>query len=210
MPTLLHINSSPLGDASISRHLTKEFVENWQRAHPGGQVIERDLTTSGIVPIDANWIGASFTPEDARTPAQQETLKLSETLIAELQNAEEYVFGVPMHNFTVASTLRLWIDQIVRPGLTFAFGEDGRPSGLLKNKKASFLVACGGVYGAGSAMASFNFVEPYLRTLFGFLGVTDTHFLEAGGVSAVNHGKVDRATFLQPHVEAVRDRFQTA
>ena len=210
MSTLLHINSSPLGDASISRHLTHEFVENWQRAHPDSQVIHRDLTTSGIVPIDANWIGASFTPEAARTPAQQETLKLSETLIAELQNADEYVFGVPMHNFTVTATLRLWIDQIVRPGLTFSFGENGVPAGLLKNKKASFLVAAGGVYGAGSAMASFNFVEPYLRTLFGFLGVTDVHFHEAGGVSAVNHGKVDRGTFLQPHVEAIRDRFQTA
>ena len=209
MPTLLHIDSSPMGDASISRHLNGEFVQHWQRTHPTGQIISRDLTTSALPLITAEWIGASFTPEDAQTPAQQEVLALSGTLIAELEAADEYVFGVPMHNFTVASAFRLWIDQITRAGKTFAF-VDGAPIGLLKGKKATFLIAAGGVYGPGTAMASFNFVEPYLRTIFGFLGVTDTHFYTAGGVAALNHGQVDRATFIEPHVEAIRAQFQAA
>ena len=210
MNTLLEIDSSPLGaEASISRHLTAEYVRQWQRAHPGGEVITRDLATSSLPAITAEWIGASFTPADALAPGQREALALSDTLIAELEAADEYVIGVPMHNFTVAANLRLWIDQIVRPGKTFAF-TDGTPAGLLKNKKAQFLIASGSVYGAGSAMASYNFVEPYLRTLFGFLGVMDTTFLAAGGASAVNHGKIDRQSFLDPHVQAIRSQFQLA
>jgi FMN-dependent NADH-azoreductase len=209
MPTLLHIDSSPLGEASISRHLTHEFIENWKKANPDGKVVTRDLTSTSIAPINAAWIGAVFTPETARTPAQNELLTLSDTLVAELQAADEYVFGVPMHNFSIPSVLKLWIDQVIRAGKTFAY-VDGAPKGLLPGKKATFLIASGGAYDAGTAMASFNFVEPYLRTIFGFVGVTDTSFLNAGGAAALNYGKIDRQTFLQPHVESIRASFKAA
>jgi FMN-dependent NADH-azoreductase len=208
MNILLEIDSSPLdATASISRYLTAAYVEQWKIAHPNGQVIRRDLASSHLPAITAEWIGASFTPPEALTPGQRESLTLSETLIAELEAADEYVIGVPMHNFTVAANLRLWIDQIVRAGKTFAY-VDGTPAGLLKHKKAQFLIASGGVYGPGTAMASYNFVEPYLRTVFGFIGVTDTSFLAAGGASAVNHGKIDRQTFLNPHLQTIRSQFQ--
>ena len=98
---------------------------------------------------------------------------------------------------------------MARAGKTFAF-VDGRPVGQLKGKKATFLVASGGVYGPGSAMASYNFVEPYMRTLFGFLGVTDALAYAAGGASAVNHGQMDRETFLHPHLAAVQELFPAA
>jgi FMN-dependent NADH-azoreductase len=81
---------------------------------------------------------------------------------------------------------------------------------LLKGKKATFLIASGGVYGRGTAMESFNFVEPYLRTIFGFLGVTETHFHAADGAAALNYGKVDRAAFFEPHLAAIRARFAAA
>ena len=209
MPTLLHIDSSPLGEASISRHLTSEFVQNWKLANPDGKVITRDLTATTISPISAAWVGASFTPQDALTPAQKDLLALSDNLIAELFAADEYVFGVPMHNFSVPSVFKLWIDQIVRVNKTFSYAT-GTPVGLITGKKATVLIASGGVYDAGTAMASYNFVEPYLRTVLGFLGVTETNFLAAGGVSAVNHGQIDRQTFLQPHIESVRAQFQPA
>jgi FMN-dependent NADH-azoreductase len=209
MPTLLHIDSSPLGEASISRHLSNEFVDNWKRANPDGKIITRDLTTTPIGPVTAAWVGAAYTPEESRTPEQREVLALSDTLIAELQSADEYVLGVPMHNFGVPSTVKLWIDQIARAGKTFAY-VDGAPAGLLKGKRASFLITSGGVYDAGTAMASFNFVEPYLRTVFGFLGVTETTFLNAGGTAALRYGQVDRQTFIQPHVESIRTQFQPA
>src|SRR5271165_2816793 len=209
MPTLLQIDSSPLGAASISRHLSSEFVQNWKQANPGGKIITRDLTATNLRPINAEWVGAAYTPEDDRTPAQRELLALSDTLIAELQSADEYVFGVPMHNFAVPSVLKLWIDQIARAGKTFSY-VDGAPKGLLLSKKATFLVASGGVYDPATVMASFNFVEPYLRTVFGFLGVTQTSFINAGGAAALNYGKIDRQTFLQPHVESIRAQFQPA
>lgn len=209
MSTLLQIDSSPLGAASISRHLSSEFVQNWKQANPGGKIITRDLTASNLRPINAEWVGAAYTPEDARTPAQRELLALSDTLIAELQSADEYVFGVPMHNFAVPSVFKLWIDQIARAGKTFSYA-DGTPKGLLLDKKATFLVASGGVYDPATVMASFNFVEPYLRTVFGFLGVTQTSFINAGGAAALNYGKIDRQTFLQPHVESIRAQFQPA
>jgi FMN-dependent NADH-azoreductase len=209
MPTLLHIDSSPLGDASISRHLTNEFVQNWKLANPDGKIITRDLTKTSIAPVTAAWVGAAYTPDDARTPEQRELLALSDTLVAELLSADEYVFGVPMHNFSVPSTFKLWIDQIARAGKTFSYA-DGAPAGLLKKKKATILIASGGVYDAGTAMASFNFVEPYLRAVFGFLGVTETAFLNAGGAAALNYGQIDRETFLKPHVESIRTQFQPA
>ncbi len=209
MSTLLDINSSPMGDASISRHLTREFVDNWRLAHPDGKVVYRDLTTTQIPPVSAAWIAAIHTPDDVQTPAQQELLTLSNTLVAELKAADEYVLGVPMHNFGVPSSLKLWIDQIARVGKTFSYGT-GAPVGLLTGKKATFFIASGGEYGPGSAMASWNFVEPYLRTVFGFLGVSDITVLAAGGASALASGKVDRESFFLPHVNSIRAQFKTA
>jgi FMN-dependent NADH-azoreductase len=209
MATLLHIDSSPLGDGSISRHLTKEFVQNWKDANPNGKIINRDLNNTALKPVNAEWVGAAYTPEEARTPAQRELLAVSDQLVVELQEADEYVFGVPMHNFGIPSVLKLWIDLVARAGKTFSYA-NGTPEGLLKGKKATFLVASGGSYDAGTAMASFNFVEPYLRTVFGFLGVAEIRFIAAGGAAALNYGKVDRETFLKPHVESIRAQFQVA
>jgi len=201
MPKLLHIDSSPLYGRSVSRQLTGAFVAQWESSHPDRTVVYRDLNTTPIPPINAEWVAAVYTQEEARTPQQKELLSLSDSLLAELEQADEYVFGVPMHNFGVPSVLKLWIDQIVRVGRTFSYA-DGRPKGLIIGKKATFIIATGGIYDAQTQMASFNFVEPYLRSLFGFLGLTDVTFLTAGGTMALNHGQ-DRDAFLAPHLQAV-------
>ncbi|MDQ1388609.1 MAG: FMN-dependent NADH-azoreductase [Acidobacteriaceae bacterium] len=206
MPTLLHIDSSPLYGRSVSRELTGAFVAQWKSSHPGGTVIDRDLNSTSIPPINADWVSAVYTPEEARTPQQKELLSLSDSLLAELEQADEYVFGVPMHNFGVPSVLKLWIDQISRVGRTFSYA-DGKPKGLIAGKRATFIIATGGMYDAQTQMASFNFVEPYLRSVFGFLGVTDATFLTAGGTMALSHGK-DRDAFLAPHLQAVQTQAQ--
>ena len=108
-----------------------------------------------------------------------------------------------MHNFSIPSTLKLWIDQVSRAGKTFSYGADGA-KGLLTGKKATLLVATGGVYEHGTAMASLNFVTPYLRALFGFLGVTDVTIIAAEGTSQLMSGKVDPQTFIAPSLEKVQ------
>ena len=202
MSTLLKLDSSPMGERSTSRKLTTKFAESWLKTHPGGKVIERDLTTLNLPVVDASWVGAAYTPELSRTADQTKALAASDSLTNDLKQADEYVFGVPMHNFSIPSTLKLWIDQIVRAGKTFSYGEIG-PKGLLTGKKATLLLASGGEYGKGSAMASFDFVTPYLQTVLGFIGITDVTIIAASGTAQLMSGKLDPQTFLAPSLEKV-------
>ena len=87
MPNLLHIDSSPLYGRSVSRQLTGAFVTQWKSSHPDGTVIDRDLNATSIPPVTAEWVGANYTPEEARTSQQKEVLALSDTLFAELEQA---------------------------------------------------------------------------------------------------------------------------
>jgi FMN-dependent NADH-azoreductase len=203
MATLLHLDSSPLA-SSVSRELTREFVTNWKNAHPSGRLIYRDLAANPPKNIDQAWIYAAYTPAEALQPEQKALLSYSEECIAELQQADEYVFGVAMHNFSIPSVIKLWIDQVVRVGRTFAYGGPEGPKGLLKAKKATILAATGGVYQAGTPMAALNFIDPYLNTILGFIGITDVTFVTAGGTAQLRSADIDRGLFLQPHLEHVR------
>jgi FMN-dependent NADH-azoreductase len=191
-----------MGVRSISRKLTAAFAETWAEAHQDGTVISRDLTTMRLPVVDSGWVAAAFTLEDARTTEQREALSVSDSLIADLQKADEYVVGVPMHNFSIPSTLKLWIDQVMRAGKTFAYGSSG-VKGLLTGKKATLLMASGGVYEHGTALAALNFVTPYLRTVFGFMGITDVNFIAAEGTSKLMTGTIDPQAFLAPSLEKV-------
>jgi FMN-dependent NADH-azoreductase len=202
MPTLLQITSSPL-QTSISSELTSEFAKAWQVKNPDGTVIRRNLADAPPQPINQTWVGAAYTPEGGRTDEQKAVLAPSDALIAELQQADEIVIGVAMHNFGVPAVLKLWIDQIARSGKTFKYDANG-PEGLLKGKKATVLSASGGVYEAGTPAAAMNFVEPYLRAVLSFLGITDVSFVSASGVAQIMMGAVDREAFLKPTIEQVR------
>jgi FMN-dependent NADH-azoreductase len=201
-PTLLHLDSSPRA-GSISRELTGEFVKTWKATHMDGVVLYRDLAAQSPKPIDDRWIAAVYTPEPQRAPEQKAALALSDELIAELEHADEYVLGVAMHNFSIPSALKLWIDQIVRGGRTFAYDANG-PRGLLQGKKATVLTASGGVYELGTPAGTLNFIEPYLKTILGFIGITDVKFVTAGGAAEIMRGAVDRNVFLQTALERVR------
>src|ERR1700720_3206380 len=191
-----------MGERSISRKLTTQFAQSWLKSHPGGTIISRDLTALDIPSIGAPWVAAAYTPEETRTAEQAQLLSISDELITDLQQADEYVFGVPMHNFSIPSTLKLWIDQVVRAGKTFSYSSAG-PKGLLTGKKATLLIASGGAYGKGSAMASFDFVTPYLQKVLGFIGITDVTIIAASGTAQLMSGKLDAQTFLAPSLEKV-------
>jgi FMN-dependent NADH-azoreductase len=202
MPTLLQLDASPL-ETSVSRELTREFVATWKASHPGATVLYRDLAQLTPAPINQPWIHAAYTPADSRTSEQKGLLAPSDELIGELASADEIVIGVPMHNFSIPASLKLWIDQVVRAGHTFSYGAEG-PKGLLLNKKATLIVASGGVYSAGSPAAAMNFVDPYMKAVLNFIGITDVQTLSVGGVAQLMSGAIDRGTLLAPALEQIR------
>jgi len=151
--------------------------------------------------IDITWPLGGFLVHSAQIRLQ--LLSISDELITDLQQADEYVFGVPMHNFSIPSTLKLWIDQVVRAGKTFSYSSAG-PRGLLTGKKATLLIASGGAYEQGSPSASYNFVTPYLLTVFGFIGITDMTIIAAESTAQLMGGRVDPQAFLAPVLEKVK------
>lgn len=180
MAHILHLTSSPRGDGSHSRQISGEFVQAWLQSHPGDTVTVRDIGRQDIPHVTEEFIGAMYTPAEARTPAQVALLKLSDELIGELQAADVYVFGVPMYNLSVPAVFKAYIDQVVRLGVTFSASYEG----LLKNKKVVFVTARGGGgYGPGEARESINFEDPYLRTVMGFVGVTDQTFIHVNNTA---------------------------
>jgi FMN-dependent NADH-azoreductase len=181
MSTLLHIDSSARHTGSVSRRLTARFAEEWRRRHPDGRVIVRDLAADAPPHVDEPTIGAYFTPDDARSDAQRATLARSDALVDELLAADTVVIGAPMYNFALPSSLKAWIDHVVRVGRTFSYGANG-PQGLVAGKRVVVIVSRGGVYSDGPAQA-MDFQTGYLRGVLGFIGITDVEFVAAEGVA---------------------------
>src|SRR5258708_23603774 len=163
---------------SVSRQLTQKFVESWKKANPAGKVIERDLETTHLPLITDEWTLAAHSDPATLTPAQRETLSVSETLVDELLAADTIVIGAPMYNFTVSAPLKAWIDQIVRLGRTVLYGPNG-PDGVLKGNKGVVLTSRGGAFRPGTPTAQYDHQEPYLRHILGFIGLTDITFIHA-------------------------------
>ncbi|HZZ17544.1 MAG TPA: NAD(P)H-dependent oxidoreductase [Candidatus Sulfotelmatobacter sp.] len=174
---LLRIDSSARRN-SVSRQLTQKFVEIWKKENPSGEVIERDLATTSLPLITDEWTHAAFSDSSHLTPAQRETLSVSDTLIEELLAADTIVLGAPMYNLTVSAPLKGWIDQIVRIGRTFLYDAAG-PQGVLKDRKVIVLTSRGGAFRPGTPTAQFDHQEPYLRHILGFIGLTDVTFIHA-------------------------------
>ena len=173
---LLQIDSSARL-SSVTRQLTAKFVEEWKEGHPGGEVTQRDLAKTVLPDITDDW-GGTFLESSQLTPAQRKYLAISDDLIEEVQAADTIVIGVPMYNFAIPSSLKAWIDQVVRMGKTFAYGPNGR-QGLLGEKKVVVITSRGGAYEKGTPAEKFDFQEPYLRHILGFVGVTDVTFIHA-------------------------------
>ncbi len=177
MKTLLRIDSSPR-QQSVTRALTEKFEKAWLAQNSDGVLIRRDLATEDLPFLTEEWIGASYTPAEQRTAEQQALLAKSDELIDEWMLADEVVIGSPMWNFGAPASMKAYIDLIARVGKTFRYGDKG-PVGLLGGKRVVVITARGGSYAKGSPMASWDLQEPYLRQVFGFLGVTDIAFIHA-------------------------------
>lgn len=175
MSTLLYVQSSLYGAQGASSQLAERFVAQWLSNNPGGRVIRRDLAADPAPHLTAERFQAFNTAPDARTTEQQAVVAYSDALIDELRSADTVVFGVPMYNFSVPSTLRSYFDHIARAGVTFRYTGAG-PEGLLAGRRAYVFVTRGGVYSDAA-----DTQVPYLRQFLRFIGI-EPEFVFAEGL----------------------------
>jgi len=182
---ILRIETSLQGDRSITRTFSDLFYEKFEDA--SANIINRDIS-KGLPLIDTNWVGASFTPDEARTKDQHEILAFSDTLINELEDADIITIGLPIYNFSIPASFKLWIDLITRARKTFRYTENG-PEGLLTDKKVYVFVASGGTL-VGSDM---DFATGYVRHILGFMGLNDIHVISADQMATKPDESLEKA-----------------
>jgi len=173
---ILHVDSSALGNHSVSRELGRAVVEKALLVHPGAQVAYRDLAANPL----PHWAPAA----DANDPA----VRAGSDVLDEFLAADVVVIGAPMYNFSIPSTLKAWIDRVMVAGKTFRYGANG-PEGLAGGKRVVIVSSRGGIYSEGP-MQALDFQENYLRKVFAFIGVSDVEIVRAEGVNLSPESKV--------------------
>jgi len=190
MSRILAVHASPRGDRSHSRRLAEVFLSAWQTFNPQSQLTRREVGRALIPPVNEAFVAAAFYPEpDARPLLMQADLAFSDELVGELLGHDLLVISTPMHNFSVPSGLKAWIDQIVRLGLTFNHTLDNgvaQYEPLVRGKKALIVTSRGGFgFGPGGELEALNHADPLLRTALGFIGITDVTVVAAEGEESV-------------------------
>ncbi|MDV3438411.1 FMN-dependent NADH-azoreductase [Pseudomonas otitidis] len=178
MSRVLIVESSARQQGSISRQLTAEFIAQWKAAHPADEAVVRDLAQESVPHLDSDLLGGWMKPADQQSDAERAALARSNRLTEELLAADVLVLAAPMYNFGIPSTLKAWLDHVLRAGVTFKYTETG-PQGLLSGKRAFVLTARGGVYAGGP----LDHQEPYLRQALAFIGIHDVTFIHAEGLN---------------------------
>jgi len=183
MTQLLHIDSSILGGNSVSRQLTAQIVASWRAAHPATEVSYLDLAVDTPSHLSAESLGFRVAPGAAElTDVQKRENAISEALVSQFLAADVVVIGAPLYNFSIPTQLKAWIDRIAQVGRTFKYTEKG-PMGLAGGKTVIVASTRGGVYSTSDAGNAMEHQESFLKTVFGFLGVTDVRFVRAEGLA---------------------------
>lgn len=191
---LLHVDSSVLGDASVSRQLTAATVAAWRQADPGLVVDYLDLAREAPAHVGPDALALKFGLADASlSAAQRRENAVTEQLLQQFLAADIVVIGAPMYNFGVPTQLKAWIDRLAQPGRTFRYTENG-PVGLAGGKKVIVVSSRGGVYSTSAQGTANDHQESFLKTVFGFFGISDLQFVRAEGVGM---GAGPRAQALQ-------------
>ncbi|MEW9583829.1 FMN-dependent NADH-azoreductase [Paraburkholderia sp. DGU8] len=177
---LLHVDSSILGQNSVSRDLSADVVTTFRVRHPGLEIISLDLADTPIGHLTAAHLAAAQgAPIDDALKAD---VAMGQVALEDFLAADIVVIGAPMYNLGIPSQLKAWIDRISVAGKTFRYTEQG-PLGLCGGKKLVIASSRGGVYSEGSPAAAFDHQETYLKAAFGFLGIIDITFIRAEGVA---------------------------
>jgi FMN-dependent NADH-azoreductase len=187
MTTLLQLNASINNSNGQSSQLANQFVAAFRETHPEAKVVVRDVAAAEAVPhLDAERFGAFITKPEERSNVQHAVVAYSDALIAELQQADVIVLGLPMYNFGVPSQLKAYFDHVARAGVTFKYTDKG-PEGLLAGKKVYVFAARGGLYAGTPMDTQTSYVRDFLR----FLGMTDVEFVYAEGLAVSPQSKED-------------------
>lgn len=184
---ILHIDSAITAEDSVSRRLTSDITAKLTARNPQARVIHRDLN-DGVPAIDTAWYKAvRLAPEDPSVE-QQKLVQISDAYLAEVQDADVLVIGLPIYNFTLPAQLKNWFDQIARAGISFRYTENG-PVGLLKGKRAIIAYSS-----AGTPLGSeVDHASGYVRHMLGFMGITDVEFVAADLLAMDREAGLDRA-----------------
>ena len=166
MSSILVVTSSPRAGASISTRLATNLAERLAASRPGAKIAYRDLVEAPLPHVDGDFLGGLFSSPDERSAVQQTLIDASDQAVEEL---------------LAADTVKSWFDYVARAGKTFRYSESG-PEGLVKGKKVYVVFASKGIYTNGGPAAPMDHARPYLKTILGFLGMTDVEFIDVEGV----------------------------
>jgi len=170
---LLRIDASARVDDSVTRALANRLMAHLQRRYPTAMITRRDLREPPPF-VTNQWVTANFTDAPQRTKAQRVTLATSVALVDELSAADAVIIATPIYNFAIPAALKAWVDMVARVGLTFRYTNQG-PRGLLANRPVYVVIASGGT----PIGSSIDFATPYLRYIFGFMGISDVRIIDA-------------------------------
>src|SRR6187431_2211744 len=188
---VLHIDSSPLGAQSVSRELSLRAVAQWQGSHAGTVVEYLDLAADAPSHLNMDSLGFRLGLDaDALTPAQKRENARTEQLLSQFLAADVVVVAAPMYNFSIPSQLKAWIDRVAQAGRTFKYTDQG-PVGLAGGKTVIVVSSRGGAYSANPALAFLDHQESYLKTVFGFFGISDVRFVRAEGLGMGDAAKAN-------------------
>ena len=184
---ILRLDASASPGDSNSRKLGNELLERIQQLNMDTEIRTRNLNHDAQF-IDAEWIAANLTAPESRSDAAQQRLHYSDQLINELQWADHILLTTPMYNFSIPATLKAWIDQVCRAGITFRYTADG-PVGLLQGKRADIVISTGGV----PLDSPVDFVSSYLRQVMAFIGIDEVSIIGADRTNSNNEESIARA-----------------
>ena len=199
---LLQVDSSVLGSASTSRALTAEITAAWLQANAGTTVEVLDLAQDAPSHFDANSLGAKIGVQAEPTDVQKHENAVSERLVSQFLAADVIVIGAPLYNFSVPTQLKAWIDRLAQPGRTFKYSEKG-PQGLATGKTVIVVSTRGGVYSTTAGGQAMEHQESYLKTVFGFFGITDVRIVRAEGLSMGEAAKSAAMAAAREQIAAV-------
>lgn len=181
MKRILIVESSPREAESASRHLTDSLRQRVRFLYPNASFVERDLATDPLPHLSYQTVKGISTKDRAEAESLKNALRLSDQVTDELLSSDLLIIASPMWNFGMPSSLKAWIDHVVRAGKTFNYAGTG-VEGLAKGKKAILVLASGGVFSEGP-WKSWDTVEPYLRQILGFIGIDDVQTVRAQGIN---------------------------